>query len=168
MVFTPDSEKLIAGRERTIRVFDLKTARVESEFVGVPHDAILSIALSPNGQLLAIGGTWGTGIVLWDLSKKKEVARLPGHVGYTQNVSFSPDGKVLLSHGKDKSSPAGAPEPAIAVQPSDDYTVRLWNVDKQAELDGFAGGFPGKSAAAISPDGKTLASPVAARSRSWI
>ena len=155
VVFTPDSQKLIAGRGKVIRVFDLKTARVETEFEAAPEGAILSIALSPNGQLLAIAGTAAKGIVLWDLAKKKEVARLPGHAGFTQNVSFSPDGKILLSHGRDKSNPAGLPEATIFKQT--DYSMRLWNVDKQAELDGFAGGFPGKSAAVISPDGKTLA-----------
>ncbi len=71
-------------------------------------------------------------------------------------VSFSPDGKVLLSHGRESVALPDTENARRRIYPTD-YAVRLWNVDKQAELDGFAGGFPGKSAAAISPDGKTLA-----------
>jgi WD40 repeat protein len=149
VVFTPNSKKLISARAKTVRVFDLKTARTETSFEPAAGP-IVSIAISPNGRILAIAVAGQKEILLWDLADKKEAARLPGHAVSTSGVAFSPDGKVLISFGTEKSRPE-------RVFKFDDYGIRLWNVDKRTELDGFAGGLEAKSAAAISPDGKTLA-----------
>ncbi len=56
---------------------------------------INALALSPDGKLLAAG--YGSGIQIWDAATLTPVASLPGPNDFTGLVSFSPDGKALVS-----------------------------------------------------------------------
>jgi WD40 repeat protein len=57
-------------------------------------------AFSPNGRLLAASTMEGL-IVTWDLAIGREVARLNGHRGDVYWLSWSPDGKRLVSYGEE-------------------------------------------------------------------
>ena len=70
--------------------------------------AILCLAFSPNGSLLASGEV-DRKIRLWDLSTGKQTAVLEGHQRQVATVAFSADGSTLASAGYD-------------------HTVRLWDV----------------------------------------
>jgi RNA polymerase sigma factor (sigma-70 family) len=103
----------------------------------------LSIALSPDGKLLASAGL-SSAIRLWDVSTRKEVRQLVGHRGWVWCVAFSPDGKTLASA-------------------SGDNSVRLWDPATGKELfrfgqheAGVADG--GVLCLAFSLDGKVLGS----------
>ncbi len=102
--------------------------------------AVRSVAISPDGRLIASGSRDNT-IWLWDVSTRRAVGSpLTGHTDRVNSVTFSPDGKTVASA-------------------SADGTVRLWDVASGAPI-----GLPltGHTAAvwsvAFSPDGKTLAS----------
>lgn len=151
--FTPDGRSLVVARHKTVRIFHLETGGQTDEFDLIPgayHGVILSIAIHPNGKVLALAGTGHRGIILWDLANKKQKGRLPGHGHSVLNVHFSPNGKILISYGSELSR-------FQKVFVSSDYGIRLWNTEAEEELQAFAGGLQAKSAAAISPDGKYLA-----------
>ncbi|HWC89724.1 MAG TPA: WD40 repeat domain-containing protein, partial [Pirellulales bacterium] len=69
-----------------------------------------AMILSPNGQIIATGGSDAT-IRFWDTVSRKLVRILVAHDFNVNSLSWSPDGKVLASSG------------------SFDKTVRLWNVE---------------------------------------
>ncbi len=62
-----------------------------------PVPAPLSIAFSPNGQLIAVAGTGE--IKLINASDGSEAGALTGVIGDVKSVAFSPDGRFLLSAG---------------------------------------------------------------------
>lgn len=105
-----------------------------------------SVALSPDGSLLASGGEDRT-ITLWSMTSRQPVAVLTGHDDTVWDVAFSPDGARLASAGRDG-------------------TVRLWDVSECGDascqvpteslvLDEFEGDV---WSVAFSPDGERLAS----------
>lgn len=99
---------------------------------------IWSVALSPDGTLLAAGD--GDGIAhLWDLASGQERCRVAhGENREVQAVAFSTDG-------------------ALAASGSLDGTVRLWSTLECKESRRFEGR-SGIMAVALSPDGRLLAS----------
>jgi predicted Zn finger-like uncharacterized protein len=64
--------------------------------------AVLAVALSPNGEVLASGGH-DHSLILWDLKAKKELLRLKAHTGPVHSVAFGPDGKSLAAASGDGS-----------------------------------------------------------------
>ena len=101
-------------------------------------DLVLSISFSPDGKVLASGGT-DTTIRLWDVVTGKHKKTLTGHTGWVSPVRFSPNGKTLAS---------GSESPDIY----------LWNVDTGRHQETLIGHKDEVFSMAFSPDGKVLAS----------
>jgi len=88
--------------DKAIKIWDIKR---EKQIKSLFHDLLLplSIAFSPNGEKIALGGQAGE-LKIWDLNKKnsKECMKvLNGHKGWVNSVVFSPDGRCLISGGED-------------------------------------------------------------------
>src|SRR5262249_49803459 len=107
-------------------------------------DAVLGVACSPNGKLLASASEDGT-VRLWEVANGKELRRLHGHGKAAWTVAFSPDGTRLASGG------IGEKE----------ATVLVWDgaTGKEVAALRVAWGFAGLGVA-FSPGGKWLAAGV--------
>ncbi|MGC8464253.1 MAG: hypothetical protein ACP5P9_11385, partial [Acidimicrobiales bacterium] len=111
---------------------------------GPPADQDFAVALSPDGRLLAAGGTGHT-VSLWQLGPSGQPlqrAVLAGFTGTVYATAFSPDGRILAATGADG-------------------TVRRWDISNPVHPVALAvlhspGGVPFKTVA-YSPDGRLLA-----------
>jgi len=84
-----------------------------------PRGYLYSVAPSPDGKLLAVGGLDGT-VRLFDLKTGTFVKALVGHQYYVYGLAWSPDSSALASSG------------------SFDGTVRIWDVEKGQPLRAIA------------------------------
>ena len=135
----------------------LKSLELDREFSLIKPEKVVSLAFSPNDQLLASGDNDGT-ITLWQL--KKGSSELPTTIQtFTsffkqpiKTLAFSPDGQTLATgHG------------------DNDGGITLWDVNSGKKIKTFAGhvvsaarlccnGFIDRNEVAISPDGKMITS----------
>jgi WD40 repeat protein len=99
--FSSDGKILAAQSEHAILLWDTATAKPIAHKVNkVAFDA-LSLALSPDGKTVAIGGGHGSFEThLVELATGKEIGTCP-HKDAVWCVAFSPDGKFVASAGHD-------------------------------------------------------------------
>lgn len=154
VVFSRDGGRIAAAsRSGRVVLLDAARGRPLGEFAQ-PHVAVASaLALSPDGNTLALG-SWDGTVVQWDMERAgafaapnaAPVARgeqrgptLIGHTSPVLGISFSPDGATLASA-------------------SEDGAVILWETSENplahASLTGHHGG---ALSVAFSADSKTLA-----------
>ena len=117
---------------------------------------ILTVAFSPNGQILATGDTNGE-ISLWLVTTGQKIANWKAHKDWIRSVAFSSDSTVLASGSKDKTikiwntnnyqclqtlkghtdevwSVIFSPKELKLASGSNDKTVRIWNLETKEHL----------------------------------
>jgi WD40 repeat protein len=112
VAFGPEDKVLVSGSwDGSIKVWDLPAAKALATLKVQPEqsDIITCVAVSPNGKLLASGTSFCKTVDLWNLATRKLQATLKGHKRGVACVAFSPDGKILASA-------------------SQDWTIKLWDV----------------------------------------
>jgi WD40 repeat protein len=170
-----DGPTLIScSNDGTIRFWDLNADRPWKE-----TGPVKSVAVSPDRRHLAIAS--GKIVHVRDLSTG-DIHTFAGHSAFVRSVDFSPDGRVLVSGGEDKTIQmwdtttwASAGEPivlpgqvyAVAFSPdghrfasgSDDQDVRIWSTenDKPVGSPKILESEGRVYSVAFSPDGGTLA-----------
>ena len=111
------------------------------------QDWVLSVAISPDGRLLA-SGSYDRTIKLWSLPDGALLKTLTVPYQPINSVAISPDGRLLAS-GIAASGSGGAG--------SVDGSVKLWSLPDGALLKTLNGLSPMYPSLAISPDGRLLA-----------
>jgi WD40 repeat protein len=113
--FLPDGEGLVsAGWDKTIRFWDVETGK-ETSRINCPTN-VVALAVCPRGRFLAVGGNDHT-VRLYKVTTGRQVHLLEGHEDAVTRLSFSPDGKYLVSGVERRSGPA-----------------RLWDVETGREV----------------------------------
>lgn len=146
LAFRADGMLASAAADGTVILWDLTDPR-QPEQLRLPVNAGVYnlLALSPDGNLLALGGKDGS-IRLWDISDPRRPLQtgspLTGHTYRVVSLVFSPDGKTLASG-------------------SDDKTVRLWDVSRPSQAVQLGAPLNRSTwvlSLGFSPDGSILAS----------
>lgn len=107
LAFSPDGSLLAAGGSNSPRLeapgnvtlWDTATGK-ERRSLTVPTACVLTVAISPDGRMLASGGI-DPAVRLWEVATGKERHALKGHEGRVYALAFSPDGRHLASASSD-------------------------------------------------------------------
>src|SRR5262249_50091057 len=139
VAFSPDGRRLVTAGEKGdgrwdpeagLLILDVTTGQVLLRICRGGH----AVVFSPDGTFLA--SISGGGIRLWDATTGAEIRILKGHSGRIDSLAISPDGKRLVSGGKD------------------DKTVKVWDVASGEELFTYRGHTARVHCLALSPDGR--------------
>ena len=85
-----------------VRIFDVESGKQTHAFEE-PKDVVYSLAVSPDGKLLAAGGAEPVARV-FSIEEKKVVATLEEHTDWVLGVSFNADGKLLATASADRAT----------------------------------------------------------------
>lgn len=99
IIFSADGNCLVTSSAKYINLWCTQTWEKLREFDTVE---IESLSLSPDGTLLAIGGTWPEQrIQIWNMMTGDLIVEFRGHKSDVESVAFSPDGTILASGSYD-------------------------------------------------------------------
>jgi len=85
------------------------------------------------------GGSYDDTVKVWDAESGQEMLTLEGHPSYVTSVSFSPDGKRIVSG-------------------SNDNTVKIWDAETGQEMLTLKGHSSSVMSVSFSPDGRRIVS----------
>jgi uncharacterized protein (TIGR03067 family) len=154
ILFSPDNELVVVARqaapdEAGVIVWNRRTGEKVREFPG----GYGSVALSPDGKLIACGG-WGSGVDvnsgvvrLYELATGKPVRELHGQQTHIHWLTFSPDGKTLYSQVGIPRLPRADGRGRLGLG---DTQGRAWDIATGKERQTGLGG-------AFTPDGRMFA-----------
>jgi WD40 repeat protein len=158
--FSPDGGLLISsGRDGAVRYWDTTKWTETGKFVANADVGPLNLcemAISPGATpLLAVSsGKRGMEIALWNYQSRRLLRRLVGHTWPVNTVSFSPDGKLLVTGTTNLSAGLLLPPEEHDPQMQE---LWVWDVEKGTAIASLPGHRYTVTAAAFSPNGSLLA-----------
>jgi WD40 repeat protein len=134
VVFAPDGKTLAFAESLWVTLLDRDSGKTTA---AQKHgNSVGSLAFSPDGKVLASGGTDGL-VKVWSVKPPKEKFVIDGHVGAVDSVQFAPDGKTLLTTG------------------SGDGRFQIWDAATGKSKGKYE--IPTATALVVSPDGALVA-----------
>jgi WD40 repeat protein/serine/threonine protein kinase len=135
VAFSSDGSRAVSGdADGNLIVYDIPNART----VGLPLEtdgqAVLSLAYSPSGRVMASAG-FGDRVQLWDASQTRpeQIEQpLAAHSAGIDRLAFSPDGTWLVSSSRD-------------------HALVLWNMETSALIQPVAEHYATRFTAALNP-----------------
>jgi WD40 repeat protein len=144
------------------------------------NSAVVSVAYSPDGKLIA-SGSWDQTVRVWNAATGTLQHTLTGHNRSVYSVGFSPDGKhiascssdqtvrvwdaatgtlqhTLTGHNHEVNSVGFSPDGKHIASGSRDQTVRVWNAATGTLQHTLTGHNGWVNSVGFSPDGKHIAS----------
>ena len=182
VAFSSNGKWVVSGsKDTTLKLWDVRTGEVLQTFSDHTSE-IWSVAFSPDDKTV-ISGSGDNTLKLWDVGTGEVLHTFSGHAfslfgrGSVFDVTFSPDGKRMVSQGVDtklwdverreelhtfSDHPYGgiafSPDGKTVASGSTDRTVKLWDVDTGEVSQSILGHADVVVSVAFSPDGKTVAS----------
>ena len=140
-LFSSDGGTLALGEmQGEIRLVDLRTGATKLLPGITEGDAVMALAFSPDGRVLASSYGWTeTRICLWDVATGKSGGLLQGHQGFVERLVFAQDGQTLYSGSFDQS-------------------IRIWDIARKQQLRRLQGNLDRVNGLALCPNGRTLVS----------
>lgn len=90
-----DGKLLATASESSVKLWDYAAGRELATLAGPDGGDLRSLAMSPDGKLLAAGSEQQF-VYVWDVAQRKQVSRLAvGRADAVDAVAFSPDNKTL-------------------------------------------------------------------------
>src|SRR5205085_565789 len=149
VALSADGKQLAAGcfNHRTV-LFDAETGRPRGELE--PEGAV-SVAFSGDGRLLA--AVRGGQAAVWDVGtgRKRRELQTENQLSRFRAVTFSPDGKHVLTAGT----------------PTADNEAALWEVDGGRLVQRFVGHGSAVGSAVFGPDGRRVLTAADNRAQLW-
>ncbi|HAX80090.1 MAG TPA: hypothetical protein DCY88_30700 [Cyanobacteria bacterium UBA11372] len=181
--FSPDGKSFVtAGGDTQIKLWNLEGKEIRK--IGKHDNYAIAVRFSPDGQTIASVSPDNTAI-LWSIDGKK-LKTFKGHQNGISDISFSPDGQSIATAGADDTvrlwslnnqnhqsaightdslwSVSISPDSKIIATagdgtPSNNQTIRLWNLQGQslATISAKSGIWNRIWSLSFSPDGKIIA-----------
>jgi WD40 repeat protein len=152
VAFSPERLFLATGStDQTVKLWR-GTSSAENAILAASRGSINSLALSPDGRLLALDSMDlshdKASITVWNLEKEREVHTLSGH----SCVAFSADGRYLAGASGEPSAPVEA-----TVWDVTTGKPKVWKGDDGKDFSGLRGDSRAITSLAFRPNGKQLA-----------
>lgn len=178
ITFNAEGDVVISAGQQ-IKLWDVASGSL-IKTLGADMPYMITVAVSPDGNLMATGDVEGT-IRIWDIGSGLELFSMSNNDNSVWQVLFSPDGQILASanpngtvqlwdvatgeilrtlagHEMDVFQVAFSPDRQLLASGGYDQTVKLWDVASGQELYTLTGHTDSVGMVDFSPDGTVLVS----------
>jgi WD40 repeat protein/serine/threonine protein kinase/DNA-directed RNA polymerase subunit RPC12/RpoP len=193
VAYSPDGSRLYTGSwDKSVRVWDTQTGKHLKTLQG-HTGGVLAIGISPDGHhIVTSAGINGRKtakeaaskkqtVIIWDAQSGQKLQTLPGHDDSVYDVSYSSDGKKIVTaswdgsvkiwnavngkvlktlrgHSRSIQTAAFSPDSRRLATGSRDRTTKIWDIDTGRELLTLQDHSAQVTYVVFSPDGRKLAS----------